>query len=111
MEKKLVNKSIYNKIGPHPFKWKDVKNLQLEDEDVIIVHYVEYWENGRDNSGGEYYEIDVHRMILETNEEFEKRKIYFEELRKESKEKRYESYLKLKKEFEQTDFAKQLDNL
>jgi hypothetical protein len=100
MEKKLVTKTVFNKQSRKPILWKHIKDFKFEDEDYITAGYVEHWENGSDNSGGDHYEVEVQREVLETDKEFEKRKQDYERDQKWAKERRYESYLKLKKEFE-----------
>jgi hypothetical protein len=94
MEKKLIWKEIINKTNSSPFKWKDLKNLPFEDEDVIYIHCVE------DSQGEDYYEVSAYREVLETDEEFEKRKqrkLDFEEI---NRKQRFETYKKLREEFD-----------
>lgn len=100
MEKKLVEKSVLNQVYHRPITWKQIKDFKFEDEDIIEIGYVEPWENGPDNSGGGHYEINIIRKRLETDEEFEKRKKSIEKHQKEAMKYRYETYLKLKQEFE-----------
>jgi hypothetical protein len=98
MVKKLIEKEIFYKVSDKPIPVKEYKHL-LEDDDIIRSGFEEghYSEN---NSYDSHYYLEVTRMVLETDEEFEKRKIRTEETRKELKELRYKNYLKLKKEFE-----------
>lgn len=98
-EKKLVDKTIFQKTGTKPFQWKDIKNVDLQDDDYIISQYIEpyYSEN---NSWDGHYSIEIHRDVLETDEEYFKRIKRLEEDKKMLKQRRYETYLKLKKEFE-----------
>lgn len=100
MEKKLITKTVFNLQSLKPILWKHIKDFKFEDDDRIVVGYVEPWENGSSNSGGDHYEAEVHREVLETDEEFDKRIRETERNQKWAKERRYESYLKLKKEFE-----------
>lgn len=71
----------------------------IKDDDIIDIEKCEgyYSEN---NSWDDYTELIVYREREETDEEFEKRKKFWEEKKAESKKARYENYLKLKKEFE-----------
>ena len=76
-------------------KWSDIKHLQLEDDDVIRSS----WEE--DEEGGGYYVGEITRMVEETDEQFKKRLSNIEQDKERMKKYRYESYLKLKKEFEE----------
>ena len=82
-----------------PFTWGDVKHIEFEDDDVIRFEYVEgyYSEN---NSYDEHFSGMVIRKVLETDEQFERRQKRITQDEKWAKERRYESYLRLKKEFE-----------
>lgn len=85
-----------------PIKWSDLKNLKIEDDDILEVGYDEgnYSEN---ESWDAYHFATVTRMVEETDEQRDERvrmaKWYTEELKK----RRYENYLKLKMEFEGND--------
>lgn len=82
-----------------PITWKQLKHFEFQDEDLVNVSYNEgyYSEN---NSYDPYYSAVVIRTRMETDEEMEKRIKDSERDAKWAKERRYESYLKLKKEFE-----------
>lgn len=92
----LKEKQIFIGNNNRLLQWKDIKDLQLEDDDIIHSGWVD--DEGFDHHG--YYHVGIMRMVEETDEEFEKRiernKRYAEEM----KRKRYENYLKLKEEFE-----------
>ncbi len=75
-------------------KWSDIKHLQLEDDDIIRSS----WE---DEDGDGYYVGEIIRMVEETDEQFKKRLSNIEQDKERMKKFRYESYLKLKKEFEE----------
>jgi hypothetical protein len=82
--------------NPIPFKkYKD----QLEDEDIVHSGYDE-GHVSENNSWDPFYFVSVKRQVLETDEEYEKRKRKHEQYLKECKERRYKQYLKLKEEFE-----------
>lgn len=83
-----------------PVRWKDIKNFPFEDEDILRIGYVEEWENGSDNSGGDYYEATVMRPVLETDEAFTRRVQLHEDFKATSRKRRLEEFEKLKKEFE-----------
>ena len=99
MEKIKIQKTIFSDQKEKPFTWSDIKNIPFEDDDVIDIGWVEghYSEN---NSGDGYWGAEIMRMVEETDEEFQKRIEEKESLSKYMKERRYESYLRLKKEFE-----------
>jgi hypothetical protein len=69
--------------------------LQLEDDDVIRSS----WEEDEDGDG--YYVGEITRMVEETDEQYQKRLSINEQDKERMKKSRYESYLRLKKEFEQ----------
>jgi hypothetical protein len=89
-----VEEQIFWLDKNRPVKWSDIKDLQLEDDDVIISQ----WTEDEDSS---YWHGEITRMVEETDEQFEKRQKGIERDSKWAKERRYESYLKLKKEFDQ----------
>lgn len=86
-------KQIYWHMGNNLIKWSDIKNLNLEDDDIIRSG----WENDED---GGYFHGEITRMVEETDEQFQKRQSDIERDKKWAKERRYENYLKLKTEFE-----------
>ena len=91
-----VEKQIYWRRNNSPINWKDIKHLQLEDDDVIRSEWVE--DDNFDYHG--YWHTEITRMVEETDEEFEKRINRNKKSAEEMKQRRYESYLRLKKEFE-----------
>jgi hypothetical protein len=100
IEKQIIEVVIFSKESIHPILWGDFNHIKLEDNDYIQNGYVEPWRNGDDNSGGDHYSLTIKRKRLETEEESTKR-IHKEEINKKMlRSRRFESYLKLKKEFE-----------
>jgi hypothetical protein len=99
MEKIKVQKTVFNKDKDKVFTWKDIKDFKFEDDDVIRIEYVEsyYSEN---NSYNAHYRAEVIRMVEETDEQLQKRIEDKERDERFYKKRRYESYLKLKEEFE-----------
>jgi hypothetical protein len=85
-------KQIYWHSIQRLIKWSDIKHLTLEDDDTIRS----YWD---DEDMGFYGEII--RMVEETDEQYQKRLSNIEQDKERMKKSRYESYLKLKKEFEE----------
>jgi inorganic pyrophosphatase/exopolyphosphatase len=99
MEKIFKQKEVFDKHSQNEILWKDVKDFKFEDGDLILAGYAppEYIENyGHDG----YYYFSVEREVLETDEEFEKRKRDTEREKERQKKNRYENYLRLKREFE-----------
>lgn len=99
MEKIKIKKEIFWKQSDECFKWKDIKHIQFEDEDEIISTYEEPYYSENESHDG-YYLIEVRRMVEETDEEFKKRIESNERHSEELKQRRYQTYLKLKEEFE-----------
>ena len=99
MEKKLIKKDVLNIQQYESIKWEQVKDFKFEDGDIIQSGYQEetYRSDGGDS---EHYYFHVTRMVLETDQEFEDRKKMSELDKVWAKERRMESYLRLKKEFE-----------
>jgi hypothetical protein len=99
MEKIKVKKQIFFEQKNEHFTWKDIKDIQFEDDDEILIQYVEpyYSEN---NSWDGHFSAEVIRMVEETDEQYQKRMKKSEEGKVHMRKMRYESYLKLKQEFE-----------
>jgi uncharacterized protein YydD (DUF2326 family) len=91
-----VEKQIHLGKSDGPMLWKDIKHLQLEDDDEIRSEWVD--DDNFDYHG--YWHNEITRMVEETDEQFEKRQADNERMSRWAREQRYESYLKLKKEFE-----------
>jgi hypothetical protein len=95
-QKIKVEKQIFHHGKDRPMTWKDIKHLQLEDDDVIHSCWVE--DDNFDYHG--YHHGEITRMVEETDEQFEKRIARNKRSDEDMKKRRYESYLRLKKEFE-----------
>ena len=101
MEKKTIETIVFEKVNTRkPFTWKDIKDFNFEDDDIIEMGYVAPWENGPDNSGGDHYHISITRQRLETDDEYQRRLKREVKEAEELKQRRYQTYIKLKKEFE-----------
>ena len=99
MKKKNITEIVFRKQHDHePIKVKEI-SIELLPDDVIIAGFDEgyYSEN---NSWDSHYYFEVRRDRLETDEEFKKRKESDKWHKKDLRKRRYENYLKLKKEFE-----------
>jgi len=99
---KLLFKDVMllNIARSSPITWKDIKHIEFQDNDIFDIGYVEAWENGPDNSGGDQFEATITRQRYETPEEYQKRMDKIKDQRKRQEEMRYERYLELKNEFE-----------
>jgi hypothetical protein len=92
-------KSIFfHQMDEYP-TWKNIKDIQFEDDDRIRVSYEEpyHYENESSNGG---WVIEVEREMEETDEEYEKRMKRIKSDEEWQKKRNYETYLKLKKQFE-----------
>jgi hypothetical protein len=94
-----VEKTLYYHQKNSKLTWKDIKHLQLEDDDVIHSNWVE--DDNFEYHG--YWYAEVIRKVEETDKEYAKRMKDIARDAAWAKERRYESYLKLKKEFENTE--------
>jgi len=98
-KKKTVTEIIFRKQNDEkPITFGEI-DIEFQSDDQILAGYDEgsYSEN---ESWDPHYFLEVHRDRLETDEEFERRVGQEEFIKKDSKKRRYENYLKLKKEFE-----------
>ena len=82
-----------------PTTWKDIKDFQFEDDDIIKIGWEEPFYTENNSNDGYYYAI-VTRMVEETDDEYHKRMANNAKINEDMKKKRYETYLNLKKEFE-----------
>lgn len=98
-EKIKKEKQIFWDQKNEPFTWKDIKDIQFEDDDMINISWVEPYYS-EDNSYDGHYHAEVVRLVEETDEQFQKRMADIEREEKWAKERRLQSYLKLKAEFE-----------
>lgn len=95
MKKEIIRKNIFHKTSEHRIVLtKEIIDL-LEPNDIIESYYEEPIVN--DNDG--YYIFSIYRQREETDEEYNIRLKKHNEFLANSKKKRYEQFLKLKKEF------------
>jgi hypothetical protein len=87
-------KQIYWHEKNTQLRWKDIKHLEFEDDDLILSA----WDEDEENYNSHWH-CSITRMVEETDEQFAKRQADNERDAKWAKERRYESYLRLKKEF------------
>ena len=99
MNKIKIKKDIEDIQIDNPITWKDIKDFQFEDDDIISIGYEEghYSES---NSWDGFYYCRIERMVEETDEEYEDRMERKRSTESTLKKNRYEQYLRLKKEFE-----------
>jgi len=98
-ERKSIKKQIYHDTNDKPFTWKMVKHIGFQDDDIIHIGYDE-GHVSENNSWDPHFFINVERSVPETDEEMEERIRCQERDNEWAKERRYQSYLKLKQEFE-----------
>jgi hypothetical protein len=99
MSKIKLKKEILDIRSDKPFTWKEIKDFQFEDDDIIDIGYEEpyYSEN---NSWDGFYYCCVERLVEETDKEYEDRMETKRSTDSLLKKNRYQNYLKLKEEFE-----------
>jgi hypothetical protein len=96
---KMVESIFYKTFGQKQPTWKELKDVELQDDDLVTISYEEAYHS-ENNSYDGYWFIDVQRQRQETDEEYEKRMEENENSREMLKKMRYKQYLKLKEEFE-----------
>ena len=98
MEKILKEKIIFSDVQDDQIKWKDIKHIEFEDDDIIVCYYVEPFITTNEQCP-EHYAIHITRMVEETDDQYESRMNTLKEYRETTKKLRYNTYLKLKEEF------------
>jgi hypothetical protein len=92
-------KSIFfHQMDEYP-TWKNIKDIQFEDDDRIRISYEEPYQDRDFDHNGQWV-IEVEREIEETDEEYERRMIRIKSDEEWQKKRNYETYLKLKKQFD-----------
>ena len=99
MEKKKIIVPIFEKEFNDQPRWKDIKHIEFKDDDLISIYYNDggYSEDRYSNSG---WSISIESEREETDEEYNKRIEKNRSTQETMKKMRYNSYLKLKEEFE-----------
>lgn len=98
--KKLVSTQIYRYTTKNEITVGDILNGSDNPTDVVHIYHP---EDDPENYGDDYTEhtiLSIHRMIEETDEEYNARLKSDAHWNEERRKTRYENYLKLKKEFE-----------
>ena len=101
-EKTLIKEEIFWKSQDDQPIWKDIKHIEFQDKDEIAINYSDDSYDHNDHC----WVISVTRWVEETDEKFEKRLKMLEEEKERRRKMRYESYLKLKAEFENESITK-----
>jgi hypothetical protein len=98
-ERKIVTVTVFNKIDyKKPISFKDI-TIELQPDDIITQQYIEADSMG-DESWDGHWQLEVMRDRPENDKEYQERMENLEFYKQDSKKRRYESYLRLKKEFE-----------
>jgi hypothetical protein len=104
MKRQIVREEIYSKSfngDSYDIKFSDLPK-DIQDNDIIgIVRDEGYYSEN--NSYDAYTELVIIRERNENDDEYNKRLVETNKFLEESKKNRYESYLRLKKEFENND--------
>jgi hypothetical protein len=101
MKKKIIQEEIFYKHLDGDQATVRLSDFEVDMLPTDIIHIERdegYYSDN--NSWDPCTRLSVLREREETDEEYEKRKVKEIEFKKELKDRRYESYLKLKKEFE-----------
>lgn len=98
--KKLVKEEIYTKKFEYgeEIRYSDLPKIIKEDDIIEINHEEIFYSENEMHEG--FTELIIIRERQETDEEYENRLKREKQNRKLLKERRYQQYLKLKKEFE-----------
>ena len=97
--KMIIPDIINQRILEKPITFKELSALNLELDDEIVCEFEEGYTS-ENLSYTDHYVFRVTRYRLETESEFNDRMVSQRKLSNELKQKRYERYLELKKEFE-----------
>lgn len=100
MAKKLVDQNIFHLQKETPIEWKDINHIDFQDSDIIQIGHDEGYVSENNSWDSHYYAI-VTRKREETDDEYSNRIKHDEWFKEDLKKRRYENYLKLKKEFEE----------
>jgi hypothetical protein len=102
MKREIIRETVYHKsiLGNVDVKIKDLHLELTLPDDIIWLHYQEPYDDGDSSNDNSFTIIDIVRERLENDEEYQKRMENEQKLLELRKKARYETYLKLKKEFE-----------
>ena len=99
--KKKIRKEIYSRSfngDSHDVTFADLPKDILDTDIINIQREQSYFSENE--SWGAFTELAVYRDVEETDEEYEQRILEDNEFKEELRKRRYQTYLSLKKEFE-----------
>jgi hypothetical protein len=101
-KKEIVTETIFNKIDyAKPIPFKDI-NIELKPDDIIKSGWNEGFYSENESQDAHFY-LEVEREREETDKEYQERLKDDNFISKEMKKRRFQNYIKLKKEFEGND--------
>jgi hypothetical protein len=103
IEKKIIQKEVFCKHygATALIQICDIPSDMLPTDKIGIQYVDSYYSEN--NSWDAHTILTIYRDVLETDEEFEKRKKKLSKVNEDMKKLRYENYLKLKQEFEKDE--------
>ena len=91
MKKQKVKKAIFRKEFYNSYvTWKDLKHINFQDDDTLLVEWIQEQGSGEYEQGGYFY-VHIERMVEETDEECEKRRAEFEKDQTKRRQDRYDT--------------------
>lgn len=105
-KRKMVEEQLFWAQRDTPFTWKDIKHLDLQDDDIIDLSWVDSFYSENESWEGHFH-AEVIRMVPESDENYNQRISAYERPKAASKKQRYENYLKLKEEFDNENISKE----
>ena len=97
--KQMKNKVIFVNNSIKELRWKDIKHLELQDDDIIRAGWCEPYYSENNSWDGHFY-VEIKRPTLETDEQYNKRIKYENFQKKQMEDRQYQNYLRLKKKYE-----------
>jgi len=102
MGKKIINVCVFDEIDyKKPITFSRIKHILVDNDEIYSGYNEEY--HGSDSAMDGHFYMRVNRDRIETDDEFNLRVIGNTKEMERSKNRRYNSYLKLKKEFENNE--------
>lgn len=100
-KKKIITVTVFEKIDyKKPIPLKDI-TVELQPDDIVTQQYIEADSMG-DESWDSHWQLQVERDREETDEEYQERIEENAKFQEYVRKRRYENYLLLKKEFEES---------
>ena len=102
MKKEIIHEEIFTKRYDGEIAYFEVSELPV---DILPTDKIKFYTEEGYYSENESYEGSSHLIVIrdriETDKEFEKRQKFWLNKKEEGRKSRYETYLKLKKEFDE----------